>query len=95
MALARPRSRSRRALGSASCSKTPRVVRGGLGFLIGSMLGGMVGGGLAVAVVTTQADIFQPVSTLQRYKHWMLIASGIAVAGGIGGLAVGAHKPEC
>jgi len=108
MALARPRSsaraiarrhnsrfRRRASFGDASCSNTPRVVRGGLGFLIGGMLGGMLGGGLAVAASTLNADITAPVETVTRFKHWALIGSGVAIVGAIGGLAVGAAKPEC
>jgi membrane protein YqaA with SNARE-associated domain len=87
--------RRRRALGSATCSNTSRVVRGGLGALIGGVLGSMIGGGLAVAVATTQADITEPIASIARYKHWMIIGSGIAVLGAVSGLAIGAAKPEC
>jgi len=59
------------------------------------MLGGMLGGGLAVAASTLQADITAPVETVSRFKHWALIGSGVAIVGAIGGLAVGAAKPEC
>ncbi len=82
-------------LNGAECSHTSRVVRGGLGALIGGVLGGMIGGGLAVAVSTLNADITAPVETVQRFKHWGLIGSGIAVVGAVAGLAVGAAKPEC
>jgi len=85
----------RRGLGGASCSNTPRVVRGGLGALIGGVLGGMIGGGLAVAVSTFNADITAPIESVQRFKHWALVGTGITVAGAIGGLAIGAAKPEC
>lgn len=85
----------RRGLGDASCSHTSRVVRGGLGALIGGVLGSMIGGGLAVAVTTMNADITAPVESIQRFKHWGLIGSGIAVLGAVGGLAIGAAKPEC
>lgn len=89
------RYRRRASLGGESCSHTSRVVRGGLGALIGGVLGSMIGGGLAVAVSTLNADITAPVETVQRFKHWGLIGSGIAVLGAVGGLAIGAAKPEC
>lgn len=82
-------------LNGAACSHTSRVVRGGLGALIGGVIGGMVGGGLAVAAATLQADVTAPVETVSRFKHWALIGSGIAIVGAVGGLAVGAAKPEC
>lgn len=85
----------RRGFSDASCSHTSRVVRGGVGALIGGVLGAMIGGGLAMAVSTTQADITAPIETVARFKHWALIGSGIAVVGAVGGLAIGAAKPEC
>jgi MFS family permease len=91
----RHNSRHRRGLGDASCSNSPRVLRGGIGALIGGVLGGMIGGGLAVAVSTLNADITAPVETVTRFKHWALIGSGVAIVGAIGGLAIGAAKPEC
>jgi hypothetical protein len=82
-------------LGSSSCSTSPRWVRGGVGFLIGGMLGAMIGGGIAVGVTTLQADILQPITTYRRARTMALIGTGITVLGAVGGLAVGASKPEC
>ena len=108
MALARPRSsaraiarrhnsryRRRAGLGGESCSDTPRVVRGGLGALIGGVLGGMIGGGLAVAVSTFNFDVSAPIDSISRVKTMALVGTGITILGAIGGLAIGAAKPEC
>jgi hypothetical protein len=71
------------------------VVRGGLGALIGGVLGSMIGGGVALAVTTTQADITSPIRTFAIGRTMILVASGITILGAVGGLAVGASKPEC
>jgi hypothetical protein len=83
------------ALGDSSCSHTSRVVRGGLGALIGGVLGSMIGGGIALAVTTTQADITAPIATFKLGRTMILVASGVTILGAVGGLAVGAAKPEC
>jgi hypothetical protein len=75
-------------LGDAACSTSPRWVRGSIGFLIGGVLGGMVGGAIALS----QLDIGQPISTVKRMA---LISSGVTAIGAIGGLWIGAAKPEC
>jgi hypothetical protein len=82
-------------LGAAECSTSPRVVRGGIGFLLGALLGGMVGGGVALAVSTSQFDITEPIEAVKRAKTMALVASGITILGAVGGLTVGAWKPEC
>jgi len=82
-------------LGDASCSNSPRWVRGGVGFLLGTLLGSMVGGGIAVAVTTMQTDITAPIESFKRAKMMWLVASGVTVLGAVGGLAVGSAKPEC
>lgn len=87
--------RRRHAFGAAACSTSPRWVRGGVGFLIGTLLGGMVGGGIATAVITFRSDITEPVASINRIKTMTLVASGITIMGAIGGLALGAAKPEC
>lgn len=81
-------------LGEA-CSTYPRWVRGGLGFLLGGMVGSMIGGGLAVAVTTAKADVTAPFETVSTAKRWWLIGSGVSLLGAIGGLWVAAAKPEC
>ena len=87
--------RRRHAFGAAACSTSPRWVRGGVGFLIGTLLGGMVGGGIATAVITFRSDITEPVASINRIKTMTLVASGVTVMGALGGLALGASKPEC
>jgi uncharacterized protein DUF5661 len=86
----------RRQFGAASCSTSPRWVRGGVGFLIGGMLGGMIGGGLALAVATSKLETTTATTdAVKRVRNMALIASGVSVLGAVGGLAVGAWKPEC
>lgn len=79
--------------GAASCSTSPRWLRGSVGFLIGTLLGGMVGGGVAVA--TANFDLTEPLETLKRTRSMALIASGITIVGAIAGLTLAARKPEC
>lgn len=86
---------SRRRLGDSHCSKSPRWIRGSVGFLIGTLLGGMVGGGTAIAITTLKFDITEPGEALKRAKNMTILASGITIAGAIGGLVIGSSKPEC
>lgn len=85
----------RRRLGDAACSTSPRWVRGSVGFLLGAVLGGMIGGGVAFAVATSQFDVTEPIDAVKRAKNMSLLATGITVLGAVGGLSVGAWKPEC
>jgi hypothetical protein len=87
--------RSKKHLGDASCSTSPRWVRGGVGFLLGTLLGSMIGGGLALAVTTTQFEITEPINAVSRVKTMAVVATGITVLGAAAGLTVGAWKPEC
>jgi hypothetical protein len=82
-------------LGDAACSTSPRWVRGGVGFLIGSALGAMVGGGIALAVTTASFEASAPVETLKRIRLTALIGTGVMMLGGVGGLVIGAANPEC
>lgn len=82
-------------IGNASCSTSPRWVRGGVGFLLGGVLGSMIGGGIALAVTTTQFDISAPIDAVKRARNMALVATGVAVLGAAAGLTVGAWKPEC
>jgi hypothetical protein len=84
-----------RAFGAAACSTSPRAVRGGIGFLLGAVLGGMVGGGVALAVTTTQFEVTAPIEAVKRAKNMYLVAAGITVLGAVGGLVLGTAKPEC
>lgn len=85
----------RRQLGNQSCATSPRWVRGGTGFVIGTLLGAMIGGGVALAITTSEFELTEPVSTVRRVKNMFLLTAGVATAGAIGGLTVGAWKPEC
>lgn len=85
----------RRGLGDSSCSHTSRAVRGGIGALLGGVLGAMIGGGVAVAYATAKADITAPIETISRARSMALVGTGITVLGVVGGLAIGAAKPEC
>jgi uncharacterized membrane protein YdbT with pleckstrin-like domain len=85
----------RRDFGDATCSTSPRWVRGSVGLLIGGVLGSMIGGGIALAVTTSQFEITAPVEALARAKTLALVATGITVLGAVGGLMIGAQKPEC
>jgi hypothetical protein len=80
---------------AAACSHTSRVVRGGLGALIGGVLGGMIGGGIALAVTTSQFEITAPFEAVKRAKNMGLVATGITILGAVGGLVIGTAKPEC
>ncbi len=84
----------RSGLGGSTCSNSPRWMRGGIGFLLGGMIGGMIGGGVAFATTMT-GDITEPITTFRRVRTATLIGTGITILGAVGGLAVGAHAPEC
>lgn len=74
---------------TASCATSERWVRGGVGFVLGSMIGTMLGGGLAVlaAVEDTQSFVRNP---------WtVMLAPAFTIVGGIGGAVLGAHKQQC
>jgi len=85
----------RNGFGAAACSHSPRWVRGGVGFLLGGMLGAMVGSGLAFAVSTFTADITEPVVTYKRVRTMAVVGTGITILGAVGGLTIGASAPEC
>ena len=82
-------------LGSASCSTWPRLARGGIGFLLGGMVGSMIGGGIAAVATMEKADVLAPFRTVETARQWWLIGTGITVLGAVGGLWLGAAKPEC
>ena len=82
-------------LGDATCSHTSRVVRGGLGALIGGVLGGMIGGGIALAITTAQFEFSAPVEAVKRAKNMALVTTGVTILGAVGGLVVGTANPEC
>jgi hypothetical protein len=63
--------------------------------LIGGVLGGMVGGGVALAVATSQFEAAHPIEAVERAKTMTLVSAGIAVLGAVGGLVVGSWEPEC
>ena len=73
-----------KALSAASCSEYPRWARGGAGFLVGGFLGGLAGA-LAGAVLS-------PVS---GRTIGGIVASGLGLAGAVGGLLIGVKRPEC
>jgi len=95
------RRRGHEPLEGAACATSPRWVRGGIGFLIGGMIGGMIGGGVALALVTSNASAVavpgapSTTASVQSAQKTALIATGVTIAGAIGGLTVGAIKPEC
>lgn len=55
----------------------------------------MIGGGIALAVTTTQFDISEPINAVKRAKNMVLLATGVTVLGATAGLTMGAWKPEC
>lgn len=80
--------RRRRLEGAATaCSTTERWVRGGVGWALGSMVGGMIGAGVgSVGIVEHQG---QP-------KTWPIyVAAGMTILGGLGGALFGVRKPQC
>lgn len=91
----RPYQYKKSQLGDAACSTSPRWLRGGIGFLLGGVIGSMIGGGLAVAVTTAKADVTAPFATVATARRWWLIGSGITTLTALGGLWIGAAKPEC
>lgn len=86
--------RGRQQLGGASCSTSPRWVRGGIGLLFGSVLGGMLGGGVAMMLVNS-ATITEPLQSAIRLKSATMIPILGAVVGGAGVGIFAAAKPEC
>jgi len=73
-----------------ACATSERWVRGGLGFLLGTMIGSTVGAGIAT-VTATQEIVHE-----EKLKTWpMWLASGLTIVGGVGGALLGARKPAC
>jgi hypothetical protein len=70
-------------------------VRGSVGTLIGGVLGAMVGGGIAVAIVTHKASITEPIETLKSTQMAGLVGTGVTVVSALTGLFIGARAPEC
>lgn len=83
-----------RQLGGASCSTSPRWARGGIGFLFGGVLGGMIGGGIA-AMLVDSATITEPLQSVIRLKSATLIPIFGVIVGGAGVGIIAAAKPEC
>lgn len=78
-----------------SCSHTSRVVRGGVGALIGGVLGAITATGVAVYVVGTQGSFFHPLDTFTLTRQMTGIGALVTVGGAVTGLLIAAHKPEC
>lgn len=89
----KPYQYKRSGLGNAACAQSPRWVRGGVGFVLGTVLGSMVGGGIALAAA--KVDITDPAATVGRARLLAVVATGTTILGAVGGLALGAAKPEC
>jgi hypothetical protein len=87
--------RRRSSLGDKACSDSPRWVRGGVGFLLGTVLGAMTGAGIASGVVYWKASLLDPIGDIRLTRTMALVATATTVIGGGAGLLIGAHKPEC
>lgn len=69
----------------ATCSTTPRWVRGGGGALIGALVGALVGGGVAFGLVSRRPNSVAPLA----------LSVGTPLIGSIVGIAIGVRKPNC
>jgi hypothetical protein len=79
-----------------SCSKTNRVLRGGIGFVIGGLLGAGVGYAIFGLAAGSWGESMMAVGTVTPPPFWAIAMVPLcAVAGTGAGMYIGARRPEC
>ena len=80
--------RKHRQLGAASCSRDSRLLRGTVGFFVGSLVGSLVGVAIALPFVAgTEEKVGRP--------RIVGITSTLSLIGCGVGIYIGARRPEC
>jgi hypothetical protein len=81
-----------------SCSRTNRVLRGGIGFMVGGLIAGTVGFVTAAVVGAGKVDAVAAGGDLPSASSvaiWTFLPVVATVAGAGVGTYVGARKPSC